>query len=287
MPNTAPRTLTPAAGHRRSGPGRLPIATSRPCGQQARTAVSGLLVAVLSAVVLMLGASPAQAITNGVPDGNAHPYVGLVTNGGSVCSGSAVGSKVLVTAAHCFDRAGERVFVTFDPAGFDSVPVTGRWYPDPNFCAGCTQGLPGVVDHDVAVVVLDAPVRLARYAQLPRPGLVDTLPQKQALTVVGYGVQNFQVGNGPPRPGDLFTRYSAAVDLTASSDILSSRFVKVTANPAQGKGGICFGDSGGPTLRGDTVLAINSFVSNNLCRGVTYSYRIDTPEAIAFIKSFQ
>ena len=53
------------------------------------------------------------------------------------------------------------------------------------------------------------------------------------------------------------------------------------------KGGTCFGDSGGPNLRGGTnvVLAVNSFVANSICSGNTYSYRVDTPEALQWITS--
>jgi hypothetical protein len=48
---------------------------------------------------------------------------------------------------------------------------------------------------------------------------------------------------------------------------------------------VCFGDSGGPDLLGgsNTVLGINSSVSNDVCTGLAYSYRVDTPRALAWI----
>lgn len=248
------------------------------------------IVILIALTCLLLAASPAQAITGGQPDGTRHPYVGLVTDFQFVCSGALISPTIFITAAHCFEEPGQEVFVTFDPEGFFGDPVffSGTWYPDPDFCVACGGGLPGFDTHDVAVVVLDRPVPkrvVSRYAQLPTEGLVDTLAPGTELTIVGYGVQNFTTGGGPPQVGDLFTRFFAPVLLVEGEDTLSDEFIKVTANQAKGKGGVCFGDSGGPVLLGDTIIAVNSFGTNSLCRGVTYSYRIDTAEALSFINS--
>ncbi len=245
------------------------------------------LVAALAAAASVLTAVPsARAITNGTPDGDDHPYVGLVTDGYSVCSGAALSPTLFVTAAHCFDDPGGDVWVTVDPAGFDSVPVTGSWHPDPNSCFGCVAGLPGVADRDVAVVVLDTPLSLRRYAALPSQRMHRPTGRRERLTVVGYGVQNFRTGGGPPQVGDVFTRYTASVEIVHDGS-LDDRFLKLSANPAQGKGGVCFGDSGGPLLAGDVILGITSFVTNQLCRGVTYSYRTEQSDVIRFVNSFR
>jgi len=105
------------------------------------------------------------------------------------------------------------------------------------------------------------------------------------VDLVGYGVQGFARGGG--RPQDIFTaiRFFAPSQLIQSNNVQSGEFIKMTANPSQGTGGICFGDSGGPDVLGgtDIVLAVNSYVTNGNCAGVTYSNRVDLPDILSFI----
>jgi len=240
----------------------------------------------------ILGIS-AHAITNGQPDGDTHPYVGAVNNGVFFCSGAAISPNVFVTAAHCFSVPGEPVLVTFDPEPFSpgSPPPVyhgGTWYPHPDFCLGCGPGVPGFDTHDVAVVVFDEPVFLSEYAALPEEGLVDTLDMGTEVTAVGYGAQGIAIGGGPPQPIFFRARYFAQSELIASRHKHSDEYIKLTANPAKGKGGFCFGDSGGPNLLGETntILAVTSYGNNIMCAGIGYSNRIDTDYALDFINSF-
>jgi hypothetical protein len=248
--------------------------------------VVGLALAVCLAVV-----APVSTITNGQPDGNNHPFVGVViqfipgTDLVSVCSGSALSPTRFLTAAHCADPS-LPVFVTYKngpPFTLATDFTQGTFHPDPAWCPGCGHGLPGFDSHDVAVVALDTPSDPGSFAVLPAPNFVDTLPMRTAVDIVGYGVQGFIRGGGRPGQVFLFTRYFAPSLLIQSNDVLSGEFIKLTANPAQGKGGICFGDSGGPNLLGNIVLAVNSFVTNGNCSGVTYSQRVDLPDILAFI----
>src|ERR687897_3729981 len=123
------------------------------------------LLLVLSALAaLLVTAVPAQAIVGGEPDEGAHPYVAAISNGSTVCSGTAISPTVLVTAAHCFAFPAQAVRVIFDE-NFRSPTRTlhpGTWYAHPDFCPTCEANRRDALA-DVAVVVLAAPVSLPRY----------------------------------------------------------------------------------------------------------------------------
>ena len=246
------------------------------------------------AAVAVAAVAPVRTVTHGQPDGNNHPYVGIVIQPipsmpgfVSVCSGSAIAPTRFLTAAHCFDPS-QPVFVSFKsgpPFGGTFISGTGHLHPD--WCLGCGSGLPGFDTHDVAVVALAAPVSLPAFAVLPTVGLVDTLAMRTPVDVVGYGVQGFIRGGGPPEGVFTAIRFFAVTELIQSNNRTSAEFIKLTLNPAQDKGGACFGDSGGPDLLHDTdtVLAVNSYGTNTNCAGVGYSQRVDLQDILTFINS--
>lgn len=255
------------------------------------------LSAVLVIATCLAAAATVGTVTNGEPDGNRHPYVGVaiqfipdMPGFITVCSGSALSADVFLTAAHCFDPA-LPVFVSYKsgpPFSLANDFTQGVFHPHPDWCLACSPGLPGFDTHDVAVITLNEPANPGAFAQLPAVGLVDTLPMKTEVDLVGYGVQGFVRGGGPPQQIFLFTRYFAPSLLIQSNNVQSDEFIKLTANPSKGKGGTCFGDSGGPDLLGGTniVLAVNSYGTNSNCAGVTYSNRVDLPDILEFINTF-
>ena len=264
-------------------------------------------IVILFAVVVLLAITfvPALAITNGQPDGIAHPYVGLAVFdvGGTPshrCSASLLTPTVVLTAGHCTDgTSAARIWFDEDvtrPANAEypfsgATSYDGTPFTYPGFCIGCGNGLPGFDIGDVGIIVLSEPVPLAvvsEYAALPGAGLVDTLKNKTHVDLVGYGVQEQLVGGGPPIWAGLRVRLFAPSELVSGKFVHSDNFMKIALNPGGGSGGTCFGDSGGPDLLAGTttVLAVNSYVTNSNCTGVGYSQRVDTPAVLAWINGF-
>jgi hypothetical protein len=207
------------------------------------------------------------------------------------------------------------VRASFDPNLINTAPANrvwwyGSYYFDPDFgLAG--GGLQGFDTHDVAIVIFTAagcsfpPERTGikscgpipgavtsnTYGVLPQENLVDTLEQKTPVDLVGYGVQNFVNGGGPcggpckKTQGESVTRFYAQTALITSNHKNADEFIRLQSNA----GGVCFGDSGGPDLlargNGNVVLAVNSFGPNSICTANSYSYRVDTAQALDWITS--
>jgi Trypsin len=189
---------------------------------------SWLVLALATITVAACWSSPAFAVTNGEPDGTAHPYVGLMqtldANGVpvQVCSGSLITRTLFLTAGHCVGephaavRAGVyftqsiqididyllRLFLDPNFSGscyesplFDGYPcvgdAAGTPHAHPQYCFECSTGMLKQVTRDVAVVQLDEPVpttTVSRLAELPSPRLVDGLSKPAGIDFVGYGV---------------------------------------------------------------------------------------------------
>ena len=262
------------------------------------------LVAAVAAGSLLVSAQPAGAIINGQPDNGRHPYVGLAVfdvdgEPSHRCSASLLTPTVVLTAGHCtIGTDAARVWFDEVVEGNPEYPESGatsydgKPFTHPDFCNPCAPGLPGFALFDVGIIVLSEPVPTTvvnDYVQLPSEGVVDTLGNKAPIDLVGYGVNVRTTGGGPPEWGGPRVRLFARAQLVAPTKFAHSEWViKFTQNAAQGKGGACFGDSGGPDLIGgtDTVIAVNSYVTNSNCSGVGYSSRIDLPETLDWINSF-
>ena len=180
-------------------------------------------------------------------------------------------------------------------------PLTG--YPNeclnsatyPCATAGFPGGTGGLVEYgyggavflhgdnkDVGLVILDNPITTVdgNYASLAAANSVDTLPTGTPVTFSGYGVSS------EPHVLSLRERLMATGFIIGTHSNTTNGFnVLVSNSPGGGRGGTCFGDSGGPLLYDSTdiVLGVTSFGTNGNCAGTGYYYRVDQPNVLAWI----
>lgn len=248
-----------------------------------RRLLNAALALPVAAALALTGAGTASAITGGAPDGTAHPAVGgLVAaqpySDGTwlYCSGTLVSSTIFVTAAHCGE--GARVRVSLDPAYQDGdVTYAGTWHADPAY--NQTQSDP----HDLAVVVLDKPVRGIVPAVLPRAGSLAKLPVGTSFTAVGYGAKQVTSGAG----GKQYLYDDTRMVATGTLNAVDPAWLRLSMNSATGDGGTCYGDSGGPNFLGTSnVLAATTITGDAVCRATNVDYRLDTTSARAFLGGY-
>ena len=283
-----------------------------------------LLVAGCVAALSLLPGS-ARAITGNFVEDNEHPFVGLVAfydaDGNFMwrCSGSLLTDRVFLTAGHCTDQDAEespvmaRIWFHQDVGGQynpPSVPFDPRTgYPDrciegDPLCVTSTQlfdfgfdnfaGFPNI--HDVGLIILpeDQAVELPEYGVLASAGFLDSLRtstlKNAPFTVAGYGVSR----TNPAQTLSFRERLMAETKVT-NPNLNASRNtagfnLQLGSAPGGGRGGTCFGDSGGPTFYGgfdsNVIVGVNSWLfgfNRQTCGGTGFAFRTDTEAVIGWI----
>ena len=263
------------------------------------------VVLACGAVVALALSVAANGITFGENDSGRHPFVGALVGDlqGTtfpLCTGTLMSPTVFLTAGHCFEETIPLGFtnfgVTFDEvvaADVDSGVDPGvtihhgaaRVHPDWGFPS---EGGGNSDPSDVAVLLLDDPVSMSQYGQLPTQGLLDRVDKKTArFTTVGYGAVRDDKTKGPASLGNESRRKLATQDMLS----LRQAWVLFSMNPSTGSGGTCFGDSGGPHFLGagsseTRIVVALTVTGDRYCRATDQDYRLDTPHARAFLGGF-
>jgi len=257
--------------------------------------------------------APAGAVTGNFTPDATHNYVALIafydSSGNFLwrCTGSLLNAKTVLTAGHCTDvasgAASAIVWVSeeggtgFDPITGAEDPLTGY----PNECINPDGQHPCGVSHtlieygfnglhksgtdnaDVGLLILDGDgVTLpGGYASLAAAGSVDMLPTGAPVTITGYGVS----GEKPAVISYRERLMASAFIINTHNKATSGFNIQISGNPGHGRGGSCFGDSGGPILYDSTdiILGVNSFVKNEQCAGQGFAYRTDQQAVLDWI----
>jgi len=253
---------------------------------------------------LILGSflvSEVYAITNGNPDGDEHPYVGLIVffievdeelKAAWTCTGSLISPTVMVCAGHCTTNGVVAAGIYLSPGPLTPLDpfdhFTTDIYTHPFYACFVSPTMKDWISHDVGVIILPEPVILSEYAELPDAEAIDDLPMKQDVDLVGYGFQERMRGGGQPVWVGQGTRMYASAQLINNKNAMSDEFVRITQNPGQGKGGTTFGDSGGPVLLAgtNTMIAVCSWGTNYNSAGVGYYSRLDKLDILQWIEDF-
>jgi hypothetical protein len=277
--------------------------------------VKALTWTILSSLIVLAAFSEGAYGITGNTQTDTPPYVCVVVLFGpdqispiGYCSGVLISSNVVLTAGHCtinaaaasvcFDKGPIKYSIVEGSIVYSGTTYDGTPYTFPEYKKAINSELPKgshlFANSDIGIVVLDAPIDIVdKFPELPDVGLVETLGAKTYLKVIGYGVQS-QV---TPRNAGVQNSWTETISCNSAQTQLisgnfagSDKYLRLTANPSQNKGGIAFGDSGGPVLyQADdntvTVLAINAYASNLNCAGVSYHTRIDTEQVLGWIAS--
>ena len=215
-----------------------------------------VLIFGVAVITLMALSSTAYAITgNYERDNGRHPYVGLLVFDDASgpawrCTGSLIAPNVVLCAGHCCEGAVAARFWVYEDVTYDNVPYplypfggpgsgavegTPYFYPDYEKAPSKGNGITTFAYRDVGIVVLDEPIELDEYAELPDAGLVDRLANKAAVDLVGYGVQ-YQAkipGNELPSPPPYYRWTGPRIRFNASAELVSEK-VFLERRPHQG-----------------------------------------------------
>lgn len=265
-----------------------------------------LMKVLAVALALTLSVISVGAITWGTPDGNEHPNVGtllFVQNGVGFfsCTGTMISPRVMLTAGHCVEEAGNTNDLTYVRFEEDALSGIGNYASLQDWFNAEWMAVDTVIPHpqyndyaefpnnyDIGVVILSQPYYPANgFGQIPSLGFLENLrgQDRQDFLSVGYGQQ----GTLPPTQMNDYVRYKGNVRLLEVNSYLSgqgSQSARFSNNPGIG-GGTCYGDSGGPTFFQDTniVVSVTSFgwAKNGNCVGNDFNFRTDVPAAQDFL----
>jgi len=256
-----------------------------------------LLILTMAVAMVLLTVATASGITHGELDGEDHPYVGLMVaddaDGNPMwrCSGTLISPRIYLTAGHCtFGAAGATIWFESDVEGdldglgypfggatsVDGTPYTHPQYDEDAFFL-----------FDLGVVVLDEPMFMAEYGQLPDLDQLDALKKRRGrqdttFTSVGYGLQ---------RINPVFIEQER-VRMVANPHLIQINTPGFTGDYSillsnnHSTGGTCFGDSGGPNFLGtsNVIAGVTSFAINGNCAGTGGVYRVDRADDLEWLE---
>ena len=233
------------------------------------------------------------------------------------CSGTLIAPRVFLTAAHCTFQDIGKVVVTFGPLisrteeeaerdipraaddsgpddavseiGFTKADITTDYEGEQSWFLGRAKTHPDYSDftdiknwNDTGVVILGTAPGLPT-TPLPPENYLNRFQQpilnSTDFLTIGYGTEVRRTADtGPQNPlpqrEPIVRRYTTEIGQKLTPQLLQ---MNANEHDPRAGGGTCFGDSGGPAIRGGYVVADTSYGYTNNCRYLGGYQRVDIP----------
>jgi hypothetical protein len=204
----------------------------------------------ISLALFALCSSKAMALIGGVTS-SVYPEVVKIEAGRKVCTGTIIGPRTILSAAHCVTQKSEGAHIRY----------LGKVYPV-SFISSASSAR----GHDIALAITNVDIKGARFARLGR-GLAHGI----SVIMAGFGCT--KKGG---KPGALHIGKSKVIGMD-EDHILS-------ASP--GGSVLCEGDSGGPTFvdedGGRRLVAVSSL--SDISK-ININVRTDSDMSYTFFKT--
>lgn len=226
-----------------------------PAGSSGRWFVAGLAATLMACTGgppqdLQLGQQQ-RRINNGLPEPGEPAVMLIFHQSGSMCTGTLIGRRVVLTAKHCVQRDNGSFLSTW---GYQIGVGPNMWAISHTYGVTDVRATTGtaIENSDVAVLILDSDAQETPYPYVLE--LPANIAGGEAL-LIGYGVNTC--------PGD-----QSGTKLRTIDDIIS--WYSENDFLTQGRGANQ-GDSGGPVFDPDTmaVMGVISRGSYDVCDGYT------------------